>query len=163
MSEENIRKWFDEVHEYIRENNLEEVMDDPSRIFNGEETGFQIRPSKSRVLAEKGAKNVYSIDEGSSKENISVKFSFAANGKKCCPMIVYPYKRIPEETAQSVPTEWGIARNDRGWMMCEVFYKYIANIFHPFLCSQGVIFHVVLFVDGHKPHLTYQLSVCVRS
>jgi hypothetical protein len=34
VSEENIRKWFDEVQEYIRENNLEEVMDDPSRIFN---------------------------------------------------------------------------------------------------------------------------------
>jgi hypothetical protein len=32
VSEENIRKWFDEVQEYIRENNLEEVMDDPSRL-----------------------------------------------------------------------------------------------------------------------------------
>jgi hypothetical protein len=44
-------------------------------------------------------------------------------------------------------------------MMCEVFYEYIANIFHQFLLSQGVIFPVVLFVDGHKSHLTYQLSV----
>ena len=44
-------------------------------------------------------------------------------------------------------------------MTCEVFYEYIANIFHPFLVSQGVIFPVVLFVDGHKSHLTYQLSV----
>jgi len=31
-------------------------MDDPSRIFNGDETGFQICPSTGRVLAEKGAK-----------------------------------------------------------------------------------------------------------
>ena len=43
--------------------------------------------------------------------------------------------------------------------MCEVFYEYIANIFHPFLVSQGVIFPVVLFVDGYKSHLTYQLGV----
>ena len=43
--------------------------------------------------------------------------------------------------------------------MCELFYEYIANIFHPFLVSQGVIFPVVLFVDGHKSHLMYQLSV----
>ena len=41
VSEENIRKRFDEMQEYIRENNLEELMDDPSRIFNGDETGFQ--------------------------------------------------------------------------------------------------------------------------
>ena len=72
VSEQNIRKWFDEVQDYIRENNLEEVMNDPFRIFNGDETGFQMCPSTGRVLAEKGAKNVYSIDEGSSKENITV-------------------------------------------------------------------------------------------
>ena len=46
-----------------------------------------------------------------------------------------------------------------GWMTSEVFYEYIANIFHPFLVSQGVTFPVVLFVDGHKSHLTYQLRV----
>ena len=108
VSKENIRKRFDGVQEYIRENNLEELMVDPSRIYNGGETGFQICPSTGRVLAEKGAKNVYSIDEGSSKENITVMFSFSANGKKC-PMIVYPYKRIPEKIAQSVRAECGIA------------------------------------------------------
>jgi hypothetical protein len=44
-------------------------------------------------------------------------------------------------------------------MTCEVFYEYIATVFHPFLVSQWVIFPVVLFIDGHKSHLTYQLSV----
>ena len=56
VSEENIGKWFDEVQEYIRENNLEEVMNDPSSIFNGEETGFQICPSTGHVLLQKGGK-----------------------------------------------------------------------------------------------------------
>ena len=41
----------------------------------------------------------------------------------------------------------------------EVFYEYIANIFHPFLVSQRVIFPVALSVDGHKSCLSYQLSV----
>ena len=66
------------MQEYIIENNLEEVMDDPSRIFSGDETGFQICPSTGLVLAGKGAKNLYSID----KENTTVTFSFSANGKK---------------------------------------------------------------------------------
>jgi len=56
VSEENVRKWFDEVQEYIRENNLEGVTDDPSRMFNGDETVFQICPSVGSVLAEKGQK-----------------------------------------------------------------------------------------------------------
>jgi hypothetical protein len=107
-SEKNIRKWFDEVQEYVRENNLEEVMDDPSRICNADETGFQICPSTGSVLAQKGGKNVYSIDSGSSKENMIVMFSFSANGKTF-PIILYPYKRIPEKISQSVLAEWGIA------------------------------------------------------
>jgi hypothetical protein len=72
VSEENIRKWFDEVQEYIRENNLEEVMNDPSRICNGDETGFQICPCAGRVLAEKGAKNVYSITQGKYNCNVFI-------------------------------------------------------------------------------------------
>ena len=56
VSEENITKWFDEEQGYIRQNNLEEVMDDTSTIFNGDETGFQRCISKGRILAEKGAK-----------------------------------------------------------------------------------------------------------
>jgi hypothetical protein len=35
---------------------MEEVMDDHSRIFNGDETGFQICPFTGPVLAENGAK-----------------------------------------------------------------------------------------------------------
>lgn len=42
------------MQEYIRGNNLEEVMVDPSRMFNGDETVFQICPSAGGVLAEKG-------------------------------------------------------------------------------------------------------------
>jgi len=64
-------------------------------------------------------------------------FSFSANGKKCCPVIVYPYKRIPEKVAQSVLAEWGIAQSDRGWMMYKVFYEYIANFFTHFLFLKG--------------------------
>jgi len=78
---------------------MEEIMTDSSRIFSGAETGFQMYPSTGRVLAEKETKNVYSIDKGSSKKNITVMFSFSANGKKCCPMNVYPCKRIPEKIA----------------------------------------------------------------
>jgi len=85
----------------------------PGYLFNGDETGFQICPYAVSVLEEKGAKNVYSVDEGPSKENITVMISFSANGKKCCPVIVYPYKRIPDRIAQSVPAKWGTARSDR--------------------------------------------------
>ena len=59
MCQKNIRKWFDEAQEYIRENNLEEIMDDPSTIFNGDENGFQICPSTGRLSREGNKKCVF--------------------------------------------------------------------------------------------------------
>jgi hypothetical protein len=38
---------------------------------------------------------------------------------------MYPYKRIPENTSESVPAEWGIAWSDwsdNGWMMAAVLF-----------------------------------------
>lgn len=43
-------------------------------------------------------------------------------------------------------------------MTAQTFYEYIANVFHPFLVKEGVL-PVILFIQGHKSHLTYQLSV----
>ncbi|KAJ8958358.1 hypothetical protein NQ314_006419 [Rhamnusium bicolor] len=86
-------------------------------------------------------------------------FTFSASGEICAPMIVYPYKRIPEKIIQSVPPQWGIARSDNDWMTAETFYEYIANVLHPYLVKQKTIFPIILFVDGHKSHRTYNLSV----
>ncbi|CAK1602187.1 unnamed protein product [Parnassius mnemosyne] len=43
-------------------------------------------------------------------------------------------------------------------MTAEVFYEFIANVFHPYLVSKSVEFPVILYVDGHKTHLNYHLS-----
>jgi hypothetical protein len=47
VSGADIRKWFDEAKEYIKEKKLKEAVHDHSRIFNGDETGFQIFSSTS--------------------------------------------------------------------------------------------------------------------
>lgn len=158
VSEKDIRKWFQEIAEYMSDNKLESVIQDPSRIFNGDETAFQICPSTGKVLASKGEKNVYSVEHGASKENLTVMFTFSANGKTCPPMIIYGYKRIPEKITLNVPNEWGIAKSDNGWMTSEVFFEYIANIFHPYLIKENIELPVIYFLDGHKTHLTYEVS-----
>lgn len=86
-------------------------------------------------------------------------FTFSADGDICCPMVVYPYQRIPEKIANSVNPSWGISRSDNGWMTSETFYQYIQNVFHPHLISKNVTFPVILFLDGHKSHLNYELSI----
>lgn len=163
VGEKDIRKWFSDIHKYVDDNNLSDIFNDPARLFNGDETGFSLCPKTKNVLAPKGYKDVYEVAIGNPKENLTVMFTLSALGEMCYPMIMYNYKRIPQDIVNSVPTNWGIGHSDTGWMKSEVFYLflyiiYIANIFHPFLIEKGIKLPVILFVDGHKSHLTYQLS-----
>jgi len=48
------------------------------------------------VLQPIEARNIYSVEKRTSNENIIAVCSFSADGKTCCPMIIYPTKKIPE-------------------------------------------------------------------
>lgn len=162
VSETNIRKWFTEIETYLKEKGFYEILEDPSRIFNGDETCFLLCPKNKRVLAPKGSKNVYEIQHHP-KKNLTVMFTFSAAGAIAPPMIIYAQSRITEKIRESVPDNWGIGCSENGWMKNEIFYEYIGNVLYPFLRVSGTKFPVILFIDGHSTHLTYQISELCNS
>ncbi|GFG40216.1 hypothetical protein Cfor_09804 [Coptotermes formosanus] len=89
----------------------------------------------------------------------NTKWFYEVHGKTCCPLIIYPFKRIPERTSESVRVGWGIACSAKRWMRAEVSFKYIANIFHPFFVTECVKIPVVPSFDSYKLHLTFHVSV----
>lgn len=163
VSEADIKKWFKSIHTYLEKKNFLDVLNDPNRIFNADETNFMICPQTKRVLAPKGSRNVYEIDTGPAKASITVLFSFSASGLTAPPLIVYPYKRMPKDILSSVPEEFSVAYSDSGWMKTEIFFEYIGNTFCNFVRSKGIKFPILLFVDGHKTHLDRKLTeLCQR-
>lgn len=163
VSEYDIRKWFSTIESYLKEKDLFSVLQHSDRVFNSDETNFQLCPKNKNVLAPKGARNVYEVDVGQAKTNLTVLFTFSASGTTTPPMIIYPYKRLPSEIAASVPAGWGIGVSDNGWMKTEIFFEYLANIFYPYLVRQNIDFPVILFVDGHSTHLNYKISeLCTK-
>lgn len=160
ITEVKIRNWFQEIAELIGTENLK-VLDDPSRIWNCDETSFFLAPKGALVLAEKG-QHVYDTSKNSDKENITTLFTVNALGEYAPPLTVYKYKRISSEIVQNAPPGWGIGKTDKGWMTGEAFYEYVANIFIPYLKNRETVFPVILFLDGHKSHLTMHLSQLCR-
>lgn len=158
VNEENIRNWFQQTIAYFEEHNLLEVLKDPTRMLNSDETAFNLCPKSKIVLAPVGCRNVYEVENGSAKLNITVLMTFSAAGGVIPPHIVFPYTRLPSAVSKSVPDNWGISVSENGWMKSEIFYDYIKNIFYPYLVQNKVQFPVVLFVDGHSTHKTYHLS-----
>ncbi|XP_041973215.1 uncharacterized protein LOC121728940 isoform X2 [Aricia agestis] len=158
VAEADIQKWFSEITKYFLEKDLLKVFKEPSRIFYGDETGFQLCPKTGKVLAAKGSKSVYKIQPHNSNECITVMFSFAADGQYCPPMVIYNYQKIPQKVMNKIPEGWGVGRSDGGLMTSELFFEYVANVFYPYLIEKNIKFPVIFFVDGHKTHLTYEIS-----
>lgn len=119
VSESNIRKWFNDIEQYLKEKQFFEILQDPTRVFNGDETCFMLCPKTGKVLAPKGCKNVYEVDKGNAKSNLTVMFTFGASGITTPPMVVYPYKRMPQQIAEGVPKGWGIGKKQ---CLPEIFF-----------------------------------------
>jgi hypothetical protein len=88
VSEEDIRRFFSKIRSWLEEENLLHCMNDPSRILNSDEKGFDLNPKPSKVLAERGATNVYTVESAKPKQRVSVMYTFAANGTSYRPQII---------------------------------------------------------------------------
>ncbi|XP_058817700.1 uncharacterized protein LOC131681009 [Topomyia yanbarensis] len=158
VAEADIRGWFEKIKKYLGDNNLNDVFLDPRRILNGDETMFLLDPVTKSVVASKGNCNVYLVQQADSKKNVTVLFTFDADGYMFPPDAILPYKRLSKQLLVSFDPEWGIGKSDRGWMDSENFVAYIQNILHPSLVRRNVTFPVIYFVDGHSSHTGYDAA-----
>nr|CAI5857655.1 unnamed protein product [Callosobruchus analis] len=100
-------------------NTVQIIFEDPSRVFNADETCFNLCPKTSTVLAPRDAKNVYGIEHASSKQNTTVLFTFSANGVVTPPLALFPGKRLKSEVYESVPKEWEKAKEYQTIVLCD--------------------------------------------
>uniref|UniRef100_A0A2S2Q4Q0 DDE-1 domain-containing protein n=1 Tax=Sipha flava TaxID=143950 RepID=A0A2S2Q4Q0_9HEMI len=159
VTEIKIKNWFKEVHEILGEN--ASILEDPSRVFNMDETCFNLAPKGELIIGERG-RNVYDEHTNSNKENVTTLFGTNALGKWAPPLTIFKYERIPAALVKSAPSGWGIGKSETGWMTSETFFEYMANMFLPFLNEENIIRPVIVFLDGHKSHLSLHLSKFCR-
>lgn len=155
---DRIQTWFDEIENFFKEEEFEDVLADPTRIFNADEAGFLLCPKSGKVLGPAKLEEDFYERVSSEKEQITVMGAFSADGRFVPPMLIFPYKKMPKAIVESVPTTWALGRSDSGWINSEVFFEYIANHFLPYVKSNNITRPVALFVDGHRSHLTQQVS-----
>ncbi|XP_062711605.1 uncharacterized protein LOC109424601 isoform X1 [Aedes albopictus] len=158
VTEKDIRNWFRNVYSYLVDNNLDHILHDPSRILNGDETGLSLNPIPKHVIASKGKKDVSYIETVNSKDNVTVMFSFAADGTVFPPDVIPKLKRLSREILVSFPGDWGLGTSENGWMDSVNFVKYIRSVLYPTLKKRGTKFPVLYFVDGHRSHTSLEAA-----
>ncbi|XP_062710070.1 uncharacterized protein LOC134288646 [Aedes albopictus] len=149
VKESDIRGWFATITSYMEENDLMAAALDPTRVYNGDETSFFLHPKTKAVLACRGSQNVFEVEHADSHKNITVMFTFGADGSAVEPGVVLPMQRLSAELLRMFPGDWGIGKSSKGWMDTTNFMLYIQNVFLKHLQKRKVKLPVLYFVDGH--------------
>lgn len=134
-----------------------DILNDPRRVFNFDETAMYLNPTKKYVLSRKGAKNVYSVTDNE-KECLTVLLGGNANGECPPPMILFRYERVPKHISSCIPKSIKKNSTKSGWMNSGTFYEYITETFVPWIQEQNVPLPIFVYLDGHASHLS--LSLC---
>ena len=104
VTEAHIRKWFADIETYIvEEERAGDVLLDPHRVFNFDESHFLLAKKRGTVLGPVNYKNFLEVSKENDKEGLTVLIGYSANGSLAPPMIVYSYKQnIPCDVIKSV-------------------------------------------------------------
>lgn len=159
VTSQKLDKWFADYVDYLTSSvpGGEEVMQDPTRIFNADESGFPLAGKSEKVLAEKGSKNVYNLTT-SDKSQITVLACCSASGMFIPPMLIFPGIRFMYDPLRGAPDGSFLGRSSNGWIDSEIFFEWLANHFYPHLVKEGIKFPVVLLVDGHASHINLETA-----
>ncbi|XP_071947382.1 uncharacterized protein [Antedon mediterranea] len=118
---------------------------------------YMVERKTERVIAPKGAKNVYQ-QTASTRQQITVVGACNATGQYIPPLIIFPGVRFAYDPLDGAPADSSFAKSKTGWMNSEIFYEYITNHFHPFVRSLNIPFPIILFVDGHVSHINLETA-----
>ncbi|XP_032690700.1 uncharacterized protein LOC116853654 [Odontomachus brunneus] len=93
VTKQYIRTCFSEIQSLLKDNL--EVLEEPQKVFNMNETAICLAPKGGLVIAEKG-KPTYDVFTSSDKENITTLFTVNAAGEIAPSLTVFKYERLPQ-------------------------------------------------------------------
>ncbi|XP_047022265.1 tigger transposable element-derived protein 2-like [Helicoverpa zea] len=126
------------------------LLDQPSAIWNVDETSFSNDPEKSKIVGAKGHPSTRVI-ASPGRENTTVLLGASAQGEKTPPLIIFKGKNVWDEwTSPDAYPGTSYAATKKGWMETDVFEKYFKKVFLPAVGDQRPI---LLIYDGHATHV----------
>ncbi|KAL8608163.1 hypothetical protein ACOMHN_016618 [Nucella lapillus] len=152
VTEEKLARWFHQAKQDIEAVDPD-VLNDPSQIFNCDESGFQLGGGICPVLAPKGDKHVYQVTNDTHKQ-ITVLACGNAAGEVQPPLLIFPGQRFGYDPLEGFQ-EAHLARSSNGWIDTEIFQSWFETAFCPSVAHLQK--PVVLFADGHATHLSMKV------
>ena len=160
VTQEALNEWFVELCQYMTTAGYPDIFDDPTRIYNADESGFPLFPECGKVLYNvRNRKHVYQAGLSSSKWQVTGLLCMSAAGHYTKPLIVFPgvlprvelrnrfYERFPQGL---------FGNSENGWMDSELFAQWLENSFNVDITQRRITKPVLLLVDGAKVHISIE-------
>jgi DDE superfamily endonuclease len=139
-----IRNHFEKLAETVRYHSLT-----ADRVWNFDETGFQISSRLEKVLAEKNSRQVHKRRPGDSQDHVTLVPTISAAGTYIPPLFIYKGVRVIPTLLEGAPTGSVMAFTESAYMRDHVFRQYVEH----FVKSIPPARPVLLIMDGHKSHI----------
>lgn len=138
---------------------LAQVMDrykfKTSDIWNVDETGVTTVQKLSKVVAEKGMKQVGGITSSERGVLVTLCVAVSASGNSVPPHFIFPRKRYHSHFVRDGPTGCIGSGNQSGWMTASEFIEFIKHFaLHVRPTKENP---VLLLLDNHESHLSIEV------
>lgn len=148
MNKTDVNKYFTILQDIFEKNNF---MLKPERIYNADESGFQLNNKPGIVISEKGRKDDVSITSKEKGETVSVLVCCSATGHFIPPLVLMKGKRYRAEYSYGLPPGSQVKMTDSGYISTEGFSSFL-NMFQSHTSSSKEN-PSLLVVDGHSTHI----------
>ena len=162
LTEDEIQSWQKETYDLLVKENPE-IWNDPHRIFNQDETSYELSEGSVRVLAKKGSKRVPGTSSGS-RNHGTLSVTANANGDLVWPRVVIKgvrdvSKKYLSELQPGVRTgAFRFSYSDSGFVNKDLFVKIILDL-DEYVTLNNIQKPIVLFLDGASCHISMEVTL----
>lgn len=133
-----------------------ELGEKPERIFNVDESGFPLNNKPSKIVCEKGQREVIKLTSVERGENVSVVACFSASGVYIPPFVIFKGVRYRESYCANLTSGSVAAMSESGYINEDLFLKWLQHFQKHRLPGK-----CLLILDGHASHCSLKcLNYC---
>ena len=150
VSKESMDSYFQLLKGVLDEHGLS---DNPSCIYNVDETGMPLEPRPPKIVTVRGQKKVRVRTSGN-KAQITVVVSVSATGNTIPPFVIFDAKNVNIEWTRGEVPGTAYAANSSGWIDSNLFKQWLCKHFLKHAVSTRPL---LLLLDGHCSHYQPEL------
>nr|XP_039263218.1 uncharacterized protein LOC120339200 [Styela clava] len=147
-----VQRYFDMLESVMNDLCL---FDQPSKIYNVDETGLSLVPGVKNIVGEKGSKSSSQITAGERGLSQTIVVCVNAIGDYIPPMVIYKGKRVNPALDRGLPAGSIVKYSESGYINKDLFLAWME---HCCTSKRSDCGKTLLVVDGHHSH-THSLEV----